>query len=370
MPNDLQLFKGLTPQEIATQFSREQMQEALSAGAQPTTQIMSKLAGVPPPSEGVPNSGNKFGYTYKDSGSRKGSGLDRSYQGARARGLHELAVQERTASRKDRELDRQIAADKATAEYRTQTLTAKNAPEVEKPRTTTERNALVRGILESALAQVQRAGSAEAGIAALQGNLAIGDEALTESESNTFVTAIMSAAPKDDPSLGLDSGERRKLAGLISVDSQLARVQRKIGSGKFEDLLGTFDGGLTGFQDALFQETLSPQARAILVEIGFVAETAVRLFSGAAVTDSEDNRFRKQFVGSLSGGRENMLASMNALQGGIRDQRDQLLLVSKANQEGDVGAFISQDEINDLLELAKSGDEEAMQRLVDLRIVK
>lgn len=367
MTADLQLFKGLTPQEIATQFSREQMQEAL-AGAQPTTQIMSKLAGVSPPSEEVPNSGNKFGYTYKDSGSRKGSGLDRSYQGARARGLHKLAVQERTESRKDRELDRQIAADKATAEYRTQTLTAKNASE-EKPRTTTERNALVRGILESALAQVQRAGSAEAGIAALQGNLAIGDEALTESESNTFVTAIMSAAPKEDPSLGLDSGERRKLAGLISVDSQLARVQRKIGSGKFEDLLGTFDGGLTSFQDALLQETLSPQARAILVEIGFVAETAVRLFSGAAVTDSEDNRFRKQFVGSLSGGRENMLASMNALQGGIRDQRDQLLLVSKANQTGDVGAFISQDEIDDLLKLANSGDEEAMQRLVDLRLV-
>ena len=368
MPNDLQLFKGLTPQEIATQFSREQMQEALSAGTQPTTQIMSKLAGVPPPSEGVPNSGNKFGYTYKDSGSRKGSGLDRSYQGARARGLHELAVQERTASRKDRELDRQIAADKATAEYRTQTLTAKNAPEVEKPRTTTERNALVRGILNDALSQVKTASSAESGITALQANLSIGDEVLTESEAKTFVSAILSAAPGKDPSLGLTASQQDKLAGLISVDSQLARVEKKISTGRFDDVLGTFDGGITGFQNAMAQETLRPDVRALLVEIGFAAETAVRLFSGAAVRTEEEERFRSGFIGSLAGGRDNMLASMNAFQGGLRNQRDQVLKIAKANQSGDTGTLITENEVSDYMAIAAvegPGQEAAMQWLVD-----
>ena len=96
IPVDFKVFEGLTPQQIADQFSPEQVQEAISlTEKQPSTQLISKIAPKP-----------------FDSGYREGSGLDHSFQGARRVALSERADTERQLSLHEAELGRKQARDK------------------------------------------------------------------------------------------------------------------------------------------------------------------------------------------------------------------------------------------------------------------
>jgi hypothetical protein len=143
------------------------------------------------------------------------------------------------------------------------------------------------------------------------------DEARAKEISDLIISA--------ESVLNLPATEAARHAKLLSLETQLEKIETLVGSADFDFETEFGTGMLAAIQRSWAARTVEPIVLELATQMGFTSEFAVRVFSGAAVRDEEFDRFRKDFIGALSSGKEAVLAKTSTFRQNITGQRNDLL---------------------------------------------
>jgi hypothetical protein len=156
--------------------------------------------------------------------------------------------------------------------------------------------------------------------------------------------------------INLGETEARKLGGVLSIRRGLTRIEQRASNPALEASFGAIQGRITDLQAAISNENLRPDLLELLVDIGFTAEQSVRLFSGAAVRDEEEERFRSDFIGALKGGRESLLAAIPVFREGLEDVQIGIAQGAMAQRGGNLLMGVSSGKLSSLILDLDEGD--------------
>lgn len=163
----------------------------------------------------------------------------------------------------------------------------------------------------------------------------------------------------------LAEGATEKVARLASLETGINRIRKSIADiandPEKQKALGFLQGSWEKVKAEVFAGSISdPEILSALNQMGITSEMAVRVFSGAAVTPEEFERYNDAFIGALRAGPEALMTHLDNLETEFRTQRTNIIGASVDPRS--VGAeSVSSEE--DLVSQAELGSEEANRRL-------
>ncbi len=178
-----------------------------------------------------------------------------------------------------------------------------------------------------------------------QGNLE-----LTESDLKDFTETLNLAKPE----LKLTGEQATRFAKLAAIEDSVQRIREKVMDAD-DKTFELFSAALQTNSENWLQGRLGEAgARELLNMIGLTSEMAVRVFSGAAITQEEFDRFGNNFIGGLIGGKEALLGRLNNIETDFRTQRQQI--INTAADPTAVNAGIGALDDLKLIQQAAAGD--------------
>ena len=192
-------------------------------------------------------------------------------------------------------------------------------------------NEQFRGILDKS-GEIAKDTTAEAGFQYFQSSLALDKIVMTPE----MATQAMKAITASQGGMELSAPQTRLFAGIVSLQSSLADIESKIGSPKFRGEFNALGGRVTELVNVVDKEYLDPELVGLMTDIGFTAEMAVRIFSGAAVRDEEFERFRDDFIAALSAGPDQALEQIGSFREGLYRQQMGLAVGVAAQRSGNL----------------------------------
>ena len=163
------------------------------------------------------------------------------------------------------------------------------------------------------------------------------------------------------PNLKLSGENASFVARRAAIEDSLQRIREAIHAAPQEQF-DAFQSQLDFMKDTWMQGRMSEtDARNLLGMIGLSSEMTVRVFSGAAITEDEFERFSTNFIGDPRGGREALLGRLNIIENDFRSQREQMLQAIRDPEGMKVGIDNATDE--QLIDWAERGDPAAESEL-------
>tara|TARA_Y100000034_G_scaffold65946_1_gene79621 strand:+ start:241 stop:1614 length:1374 start_codon:yes stop_codon:yes gene_type:complete len=163
------------------------------------------------------------------------------------------------------------------------------------------------------------------------------------------------------PNLKLSGENASFVARRAAIEDSLQRIREAIHAAPQEQF-DAFQSQLDFMKDTWMQGRMSEtDARNLLGMIGLSSEMTVRVFSGAAITKDEFERFSTNFIGDPRGGREALLGRLNIIENDFRSQREQMLQAIRDPEGMKVGIDNATDE--QLIDWAERGDPAAESEL-------
>lgn len=172
---------------------------------------------------------------------------------------------------------------------------------------------------------------------------------LTEGDYENFYKTLSKAEPDFELPVGLIPEVARRAAledGIQSI--------RQVVAGLSDDEFGTWASMWNEFAADFRQGRLAePELLNLMNQVGLTTEMALRMFSGAAITAEEFDRFSNNFIGGLRGGKSALLSRLNTLETEFRTQRTKLIgTAQNPTAPAGIGAISDEEVVN----LAIAGD--------------
>jgi hypothetical protein len=134
--------------------------------------------------------------------------------------------------------------------------------------------------------------------------------------------------------------------GIMAIREEILQADPKI-----------FELGEAYLNAALFKiaggKWADEDARDLINKLNIQSEMGVRLLSGAAITESEFERFNEDFIGGLLGGRDALLGRLDNIETAFRQQRESLIEIAQ-DPDAPAGLYkLSKDKLFELLLLER-----------------
>ena len=331
MPVNLQDFEGLSPEEIRQRFTQPEIQEAVAMTEnQPATNLFSKVAGnIPQAGPAIQEAPAPSAPPLPSSGSRPGSDFDLIFQGtyANARADRDKVTAEQARLERETDISQQNADTQAGKVTQTaQTAQEKAAAELaaDNLKNTRLQRERVTELLQTAIDNIAGGSSPSANMTAFLSAVQREELELSPRQIDQHVTALQEATP----GLDLSPEQETRLSKLASLEDGIQRIRKAViqGGPGLSKSFGIIGNGWQRMIQAISKgDKVDADIRQAWSQIGLTAEMGVRLFSGAAVTEDEFNRWSNVFLGELAGGPNVLLQNLNNLETEFRTQRTNLI---------------------------------------------